>query len=294
MLSKLNKNPAVFEEEGFVADLSGLLGGKQISSIADAKEKIQNELNGIDATKHAYNENMKKQAEAEKAGTLDAARKQSAAEEAIAKRKAERAQQIMDAQKKIAEERKKLARDMQSLQDEKYHDVMSEKIKKWQDDIDGYRKKIDEAEKALRKFGLNLEDDILKTPQQIAQAKKDELLKTKIEAYNRGAVVNFSKEEKARVVELQARQKSGRDAKTAQEKAEGDVKKTEKEVDKYDRTRREQDWKDRAKEMQDKSKSLGTAGKKIEEAQKNPNAALETVMKEIAKLLKDKLPDETK
>ncbi len=274
-------------------------------AIKDQQDKLADERTRAEATQTAYIENKKKLADTEKKNTLKAAKEQAAVDAANAKRQAEqdkkaaeekvkRADDIKATQDKIAEERKKLAKDMQSFQEDKYHDAMSEKIKKWQNDIDGYRKKIGEAEKALQKFGLNIEDDILKTPQQIAQEKKDDILKTKIESYNRGEKVTFTKEEKARVAELQAKQKSGRDAKAAQEKAEGDIKQTEKDVEKHDRTRKEQDWKDRAKEMQDKSKSLDSAGKKIEDAQKNPNASLETVMKEIAKLLKDKLPEETK
>ncbi len=265
---------------------------REASDIRAQKLKIQGELDRIAATRKAYIANRKRLAEQETRQTIDAARRQSAAEEAIAERKKRRAAQAADAQRKIDEERKRLRRDMQALQDERYHDAMNQKIKGWQEEIETYRKGIEKAEKALAKMGLSVDEDILKTPEQIAQDRRDELLRKKIEAHNRGGTVTFTAREKARIAELQKQQTGARRLQKQVTEKEGRIKKTEKEVDQYDRSRREQDWAERAKEMADKGKALDEAQTQVQRI-RDGTAPLEKLLTAIQGLLKNGLPPET-
>ena len=88
---------------------------------------------------------------------------------------------------------------------------MEEKIAGWRKQISGYQKDIEKTESMLQKLGFSVEEEILKTPEQIAQEQKDSRLKQKIELANKGSKVEFSKEERDRINQLQKAQKEARE-----------------------------------------------------------------------------------
>ena len=144
----------------------------------------------------------------------------------------------------------------------------------------------------LSKFGATLEDDILKTPEQIAQERKDNVLRQKIDAYNQGAKVTFTKEEQARILEMQNAQNKARKLMADKEMNESYINDAEKSLNAYDRRREIEERNARANELKNRSAALKAAEDQLRIA-KEANQPMEAVLKKIEEILKYGLPNQT-
>lgn len=264
----------------------------RLSQVKESQRALKSELDPIDKTIFDHNENLKRREQQATRDTLAEGAKRSAVEEAIAKRRLENQKTLKEHEARLAKERKKDQKERQALIDEQNHDFVAQKIQGWRDEIEQYEKDIEKAEKMLRKFGQTLEDDILKTPEQIAQERKDDILRKKIEAYNKGEKVTFTKEEQEQVKKLQDTQKKARELTANKETNQGYIKDAENAMDAYDRKRKQEEWRERANSLKNRSQVMAAANEQIRIA-KEGNAPMEAVLKKIEEILKKGLPNET-
>lgn len=266
------------------------------------KNKVIDEINAIDARQRQLEaeEVKKKKPPQEKPADKPAG---SAAQDAIAAREKEKREKELEEKNKLAEkerdlnhriakERKENAKAGRDLADAQNRDFVTQKIQGWRDEIAKYQKDIESAEKMLSKFGATLEDDILKTPEQIAQERKDNVLRQKIDAYNQGAKVTFTKEEQARILEMQNAQNKARKLMADKEMNEGYINDAEKSLNAYDRRREIEERNARANELKNRSAALKAAEDQLRIA-KEANQPMEAVLKKIEEILKYGLPNQT-
>lgn len=270
------------------------------------KFKVLNEINAIDARQRQLEaeEAKKKKPPQEKPADKPADKPaSSAAQDAIAAREKEKREKELEEKNKLAEkerdlnhriakERKENAKSGRDLADAQNRDFVTQKIQGWRDEIAKYQKDIESAEKMLSKFGATLEDDILKTPEQIAQERKDNVLRQKIDAYNQGAKVTFTKEEQARILEMQNAQNKARKLMADKEMNESYINDAEKSLNAYDRRREIEERNARANELKNRSAALKAAEDQLRIA-KEANQPMEAVLKKIEEILKYGLPNQT-
>ena len=284
------------DQEEYVKEYKFLEGWKR------KKNKVIDEINAIDARQRQLEaeEVKKKKPPQEKPADKPAS---SAAQDAIAAREKEKREKELEEKNKLAEkerdlnhriakERKENAKSGRELADTQNRDFVAQKIQGWRDEIAKYQKDIESAEKMLSKFGATLEDDILKTPEQIAQERKDNVLRQKIDAYNQGAKVTFTKEEQARIQEMQNTQNKARKLKADKEMNESYINDAEKSLNAYDRKRELEERKARANELKNRSAALKAAEDQLRIA-KEANQPMEAVLKKIEEILKYGLPNQT-
>lgn len=284
------------DQEEYVKEYKFLEGWKR------KKNKVIDEINAIDARQRQLEaeEVKKKKPPQEKPADKPAG---SAAQDAIAAKEKEKREKELEEKKQLAEkerdlnhriakERKENAKSGRELADTQNRDFVAQKIQGWRDEIAKYQKDIESAEKMLSKFGATLEDDILKTPEQIAQERKDNVLRQKIDAYNQGAKVTFTKEEQARIQEMQNSQNKARKLKADKEMNETYINDAEKSLNAYDRKRELEERKARANELKNRSAALKAAEDQLRIA-KEANQPMEAVLKKIEEILKYGLPNQT-
>lgn len=284
------------DQEEYVKEYKFLEGWKR------KKNKVIDEINAIDARQRQLEaeEVKKKKPPQEKPADKPAG---SAAQDAIAAREKEKREKELEEKKKLAEkerdlnhriakERKENAKSGRDLADAQNRDFVTQKIQGWRDEIAKYQKDIESAEKMLSKFGATLEDDILKTPEQIAQERKDNVLRQKIDAYNQGAKVTFTKEEQARILEMQNAQNKARKLMADKEMNESYINDAEKSLNAYDRRREIEERNARANELKNRSAALKAAEDQLRIA-KEANQPMEAVLKKIEEILKYGLPNQT-
>lgn len=284
------------DQEEYVKEYKFLEGWKR------KKNKVIDEINAIDARQRQLEaeEVKKKKPPQEKPADKPAG---SAAQDAIAAREKEKREKELEEKNKLAEkerdlnhriakERKENAKSGRDLADAQNRDFVTQKIQGWRDEIAKYQKDIESAEKMLSKFGATLEDDILKTPEQIAQERKDNVLRQKIEAYNQGAKVTFTKEEQARILEMQNAQNKARKLMADKEMNEGYINDAEKSLNAYGRRREIEERNARANELKNRSAALKAAEDQLRIA-KEANQPMEAVLKKIEEILKYGLPNQT-
>lgn len=284
------------DQEEYVKEYKFLEGWKR------KKNKVIDEINAIDARQRQLEaeEVKKKKPPQEKPADKPAG---SAAQDAIAAREKEKREKELEEKNKLAEkerdlnhriakERKENAKSGRDLADAQKRDFVAQKIQGWRDEIAKYQKDIESAEKMLSKFGATLEDDILKTPEQIAQERKDNVLRQKIDAYNQGAKVTFTKEEQARILEMQNAQNKARKLMADKEMNESYINDAEKSLNAYDRRREIEERNARANELKNRSAALKAAEDQLRIA-KEANQPMEAVLKKIEEILKNGLPNQT-
>lgn len=284
------------DQEEYVKEYKFLEGWKR------KKNKVIDEINAIDARQRQLEaeEVKKKKPPQEKPADKPAS---SAAQDAIAAREKEKREKELEEKNKLAEkerdlnhriakERKENAKSGRDLADAQNRDFVTQKIQGWRDEIAKYQKDIESAEKMLSKFGATLEDDILKTPEQIAQERKDNVLRQKIDAYNQGAKVTFTKEEQARILEMQNAQNKARKLMADKEMNESYINDAEKSLNAYDRRREIEERNARANELKNRSAALKAAEDQLRIA-KEANQPMEAVLKKIEEILKYGLPNQT-
>ena len=284
------------DQEEYIKEYKFLDGWKR------KKNKFIDEINAIDARRRQLEaeEAKKKKPPLEKPADKPAS---SAAQDAIAAREKEKREKELAEKKKLAEkerdlnhsiakEQKENAKSGRDLADAQNRDFVTQKIQGWRDEIAKYQKDIESAEKMLRRFGATLEDDILKTPEQIAQERKDNILRQKIDAYNQGAKVTFTKEEQARILEMQNAQNKARKLMADKEMNEGYINDAEKSLNAYDRRREIEERNARANELKNRSAALKAAEDQLRIA-KEANQPMEAVLKKIEEILKNGLPNQT-
>lgn len=284
------------DQEEYVKEYKFLEGWKR------KKNKVIDEINAIDARQRQLEaeEVKKKKPPQEKPADKPAG---SAAQDAIAAREKEKREKELEEKNKLAEkerdlnhriakERKENAKSGRDLADAQNRDFVTQKIQGWRDEIAKYQKDIESAEKMLSKFGATLEDDILKTPEQIAQERKDNVLRQKIDTYNQGAKVTFTKEEQARILEMQNAQNKARKLMADKEMNESYINDAEKSLNAYDRRREIEERNARANELKNRSAALKAAEDQLRIA-KEANQPMEAVLKKIEEILKYGLPNQT-
>ena len=288
------------DQEEYVKEYKFLEGWKR------KKNKVIDEINAIDARQRQLEaeEVKKKKPPQEKPADKPADKPaNSAAQDAIAAREKEKRENELAEKKKLAEKERDLnhsiakeqrenAKAGRDLADAQNRDFVTQKIQGWRDEIAKYQKDIESAEKMLSKFGATLEDDILKTPEQIAQERKDNVLRQKIDAYNQGAKVTFTKEEQARILEMQNAQNKARKLMADKEMNEGYINDAEKSLNAYDRRREIEERNARANELKNRSAALKAAEDQLRIA-KEANQPMEAVLKKIEEILKYGLPNQT-
>ncbi len=288
------------DQEEYVKEYKFLEGWKR------KKNKVIDEINAIDARQRQLEEEeaKKKKPPQEKPADKPADKPaSSAAQDAIAAKEKEKREKELEEKNKLAEkerdlnhriakERKENAKSGRDLADAQNRDFVTQKIQGWRDEIAKYQKDIESAEKMLSKFGATLEDDILKTPEQIAQERKDNVLRQKIDAYNQGAKVTFTKEEQARILEMQNAQNKARKLMADKEMNESYINDAEKSLNAYDRRREIEERNARANELKNRSAALKAAEDQLRIA-KEANQPMEAVLKKIEEILKYGLPNQT-
>lgn len=288
------------DQEEYVKEYKFLEGWKR------KKNKVIDEINAIDARQRQLEaeEAKKKKPPQEKPADKPADKPaSSAAQDAIAAKEKEKREKELEEKNKLAEkerdlnhriakERKENAKSGRDLADAQNRDFVTQKIQGWRDEIAKYQKDIESAEKMLSKFGATLEDDILKTPEQIAQERKDNVLRQKIDAYNQGAKVTFTKEEQARILEMQNAQNKARKLMADKEMNESYINDAEKSLNAYDRRREIEERNARANELKNRSAALKAAEDQLRIA-KEANQPMEAVLKKIEEILKYGLPNQT-
>lgn len=175
---------------------------------------------------------------------------------------------------------------------ENKRDAMEQKIAGWRKQISGYQKDIEKTESMLQKLGFSVEEDILKTPEQIAQERKDSRLKQKIELANKGSKVEFSKEERDRINQLQTAQKEAREKMRKIAGNEKSISATEADIDALDRKEAKIDQENRQKLNQQKLNAANQMEKDLETLKK-ANMPMEQRLKGIEEVLKKRLPLES-
>ena len=261
------------DQEEYVKEYKFLEGWKR------KKNKVIDEINAIDA--------RQRQLEAE-----EVKKKKPPQEKPELEEKNKLAEKERDLNHRIAKERKENAKSGRDLADAQNRDFVTQKIQGWRDEIAKYQKDIESAEKMLSKFGATLEDDILKTPEQIAQERKDNVLRQKIDAYNQGAKVTFTEEEQARILEMQNAQNKARKLMADKEMNESYINDAEKSLNAYDRRREIEERNARANELKNRSAALKAAEDQLRIA-KEANQPMEAVLKKIEEILKYGLPNQT-
>lgn len=288
------------DQEEYVKEYKFLEGWKR------KKNKVIDEINAIDARQRQLEaeEVKKKKPPQEKPADKPTDKPaSSAAQDAIAAREKEKREKELAEKKRLAEkerdlnhsiakEQKENAKAGRELADTQNRDFVAQKIQGWRDEIAKYQKDIESAEKMLSKFGATLEDDILKTPEQIAQERKDNVLRQKIDAYNQGAKVTFTKEEQARILEMQNAQNKARKLMADKEMNESYINDAEKSLNAYDRRREIEERNARANELKNRSAALKAAEDQLRIA-KEANQPMEAVLKKIEEILKYGLPNQT-
>jgi len=199
---------------------------------------------------------------------------------------------LSDVERKTAEERKKIKKDQQALDDDKFKDEMGDKIKGWRDEIKSYQKDVESAQKELSKMGLNVDDNILMTPEEIKQKKADDILQAKLKRYNEGKGVTFNADEQKRINELTATQAKARNRQQSIKDREANIDSTQTSVDSLESKRRKEGFVERQQAIDEKGKVL-TALEAQTAAARAANAPLEKIMTQIANILKTGLPNET-
>ena len=231
---------------------------------------------------------------ADKAGAAAEFRRKEAEE----KRRKELEQQKQFAQKeaeiqaRINQTRAEAEEGRRKIGVEKQRDEMSGKIAGWRKEIEGYQRDIEKTEKMLGKLGFSVNEDILKTPEQIAQERKDARLRKKIEFANRGATVSFTAEERDRINSMQTAQQEARRKQKQIAGKESAVARTERKIATLDRDESTRDRANREKMMQQKLAVSESMAQQLETL-KRANQPLETKLKSIESVLKQRLPDET-
>ena len=231
---------------------------------------------------------------ADKAGAAAEFRRKEAEE----KRRKELEQQKQFAQKeaeiqaRINQTRAEAEEGRRKIGVEKQRDEMSDKIAGWRKEIEGYQRDIEKTEKMLGKLGFSVNEDILKTPEQIAQERKDARLRKKIEFANRGATVSFTAEERDRINSMQTAQQEARRKQKQIAGKESAVARTERKIATLDRDESTRDRANREKMMQQKLAVSESMAQQLETL-KRANQPLETKLKSIESVLKQRLPDET-
>jgi len=220
-----------------------------------------------------------------------AAKKSDEAAKWKAKREKENQEKLLEIKRKAKEEQKKIADEKLQMEDEAFRDQTSGVIDRLRKNIKKYEKDIDEVDKKLGKLGLNIDEDILKTPEQILQAKKDDVLKKKIEAQNQGEKVTFSKEEMERINSLRKEQKKARRLKGQKNVDENRIETYEEEQENRDYVTKQRNNKKRQEELDRKNKNILTVEKQLENLKK-ASQPLETILKSLETILKKGLPGE--
>ena len=282
--------------------------GASLSAGKDAEvEALRRRLFDLTATREQYRKDLTayhawRKREAEKAASVTADKEGAAAEfrsrEAEEMRRKELEQQQQFAQKeaeiqaRITQVRAEAEESRRKLGIEKKRDEMSDKIAGWRKEIEGYQRDIEKTEKLLGKLGLSVNEDILKTPEQIAQERKDERLRKKIGFANRGAKVRFNSEERDRLNVMQAAQTEARRRQKQIAGKESAVSRTERKIAALDRDEMARDRENREKMMQQKLAVSESMAQQLETL-KRANQPLETKLRAIEAVLKQRLPGET-
>ena len=282
--------------------------GASLSAGKDAEvEALRRRLFDLTATREQYRKDLTayhawRKREAEKAASVTADKEGAAAEfrrkEAEEKRRKELEQQQQFAQKeaeiqsRITQVRAEAEESRRKLGVEKKRDEMSDKIAGWRKEIEGYQRDIEKTEKLLGKLGLSVNEDILKTPEQIAQERKDERLRKKIGFANRGAKVRFNSEERDRLNVMQSAQREARRRQKQIAGKESAVSRTERKIAALDRDETARDRENREKMMQQKLAVSESMAQQLETL-KRANQPLETKLRAIEAVLKQRLPGET-
>lgn len=245
----------------------------------------------------------KQEAEKKAAEAAKQVKKESAAQKLRTELEKEKKEKELADKKKFAEKEAEVNRiisktraevdeSTRKLGVEKKRDAMEEKIAGWRKQISGYQKDIKKTETMLQKLGFSVEEDILKTPEQIAQERKDSRLKQKIELANKGSKVEFSKEERDRINQLQKAQKEAREKMQKIAGNEKSISATEADIDALDRKEAKIDQENRQKLNQQKLNAANQMEKDLETLKK-ANMPMEQRLKGIEEVLKKRLPLES-
>lgn len=254
-------------------------------------------------TLSAYRMWEKQEAEKKAAETAEQVKKESAAQKLRTELEKEKKEKELADKKKFAEKEAEvnrlIAKNRAEVQEsnrklgvEKQRDAMEEKIAGWRKEIEGYQKDIAKTEAMLQKLGFSVEDDILKTPDQIAQERKDSRLKQKIELANKGSKVEFTAEERDRINQLQAAQKEARENLRKISGNEKSIESEEQKINALDRREARIEQENRLKMNQQKLSAANAMAQQLENLQK-ANMPLDQKLKGIEEVLKKRLPDET-
>ena len=254
-------------------------------------------------TLSAYRMWEKQEAEKKAAETAEQVKKESAAQKLRTELEKEKKEKELADKKKFAEKEAEvnrlIAKNRAEVQEsnrklgvEKQRDAMEEKIAGWRKEIEGYQKDIAKTEAMLQKLGFSVEDDILKTPDQIAQERKDSRLKQKIELANKGSKVEFTAEERDRINQLQAAQKEARENLRKISGNEKSIASEEQKINALDRREARIEQENRLKMKQQKLSAANAMAQQLETLQK-ANMPLDQKLKGIEEVLKKRLPDET-
>ena len=283
---------------------------KQQNDAETAVQKQRKVLMDLVATRTQYQKTLsehrrwqKQEAEKKAAEAAEQLKKESAAEKLRNELEKEKKDKELADKKKFAEKeaevnrlivknRAEVQESNRKLGVEKQRDAMEEKIAGWRKQISGYQKDIEKTESMLQKLGFSVEEEILKTPEQIAQEQKDSRLKQKIELANKGSKVEFSKEERDRINQLQKAQKEAREKMQKIAGNEKSISATEADIDALDRKEAKIDQENRQKLNQQKLNAANQMEKDLETLKK-ANMPMEQRLKGIEEVLKKRLPLES-
>ena len=283
---------------------------KQQNDAELAVQKQRKVLMDLIATRTQYQKTLseyrrweKQEAEKKAAEAAEQTKKESAAQKLRNDLENEKKEKELADKKKFAEKEAEVNRfisktraevdeSTRKLGVEKKRDAMEEKIAGWRKQISGYQKDIEKTETMLQKLGFSVEDDILKTPEQIAQERKDSRLKQKIELANKGSKVEFSKEERDRINQLQTAQKEAREKIQKIAGNEKSISATEADIDALDRKEAKIDQENRQKLNRQKMNAANQMEKDLETLKK-ANLPMEQRLKGIEEVLKKRLPLES-
>ncbi len=230
--TKMNKNSKGFVNYGAKVDKqkSDAAAKLKIEDLKKQKDLKQAVFYSLQETEDQYNANKKSFDSYSQSNAVANARADAEKLSAVEKFKLEQAQAAADAklkqeqknaekqkalQEQIAKEREKVAKAKKLLAADNYRDKLSEQIDSWNKKLTQTQQECDKARNMLQKLGFGVNEPILKTKEQIEQAKKQNILNAKIEAHNRGEKVNFSAEEKEKIasyrqMQLQAKAKGNK------------------------------------------------------------------------------------
>lgn len=299
-------------QEGNVDEYSARLKTweKQQNDAEVAVQKQRKVLMDLVATRTQYQKTLseyrrweKQEAEKKAAEAAKQVKKESAAQKLRTELEKEKKEKELADKKKFAEKEAEVNRiisktraevdeSTRKLGVEKKRDAMEEKIAGWRKQISGYQKDIKKTETMLQKLGFSVEEDILKTPEQIAQERKDSRLKQKIELANKGSKVEFSKEERDRINQLQTAQKEAREKIQKIAGNEKSISATEADIDALDRKEAKIDQENRQKLNRQKMNAANQMEKDLETLKK-ANMPMEQRLKGIEEVLKKRLPLES-